>query len=170
MNHIENDRSNNSIIVCVFVAAGTCSNRCLATIGGYTYIHTDSKVIWSALFYLFKIGKEAKNKNKQEVLGKANRLLSLIRYGPRRKRDVQQFLYCCVCIRYRDNDFTEPLPSNDSGYIYIDTQDWWEGFVKYIVVIGSSTKFNKDWFRHSKVNWGLGGCTEWWSYRPTFIF
>jgi hypothetical protein len=52
---------------------------------------------------------------KQEVLGRTNRLLSLIRHGPHWKRRVQQFFYCCVCIRYSDNVFTEPLPSNDRG-------------------------------------------------------
>jgi hypothetical protein len=52
---------------------------------------------------------------KQEVLGRTNRLLSLIRHGPHWKRRVQQFFYCCVCIRYRGNVSTEPLPSNDKG-------------------------------------------------------
>jgi hypothetical protein len=28
---------------------------------------------------------------------------------------VQQFFYCCVCIRYRVNVSTEPLPSKDKG-------------------------------------------------------
>jgi hypothetical protein len=37
----------------------------------------------------------------------------LIRHGPHRNRRVQQFIYCCVCIRCRVNVFTEPLPSND---------------------------------------------------------
>jgi hypothetical protein len=27
----------------------------------------------------------------------------------------QQFFYCCVCIRCRGNDFTEPFPSNGTG-------------------------------------------------------
>jgi hypothetical protein len=36
---------------------------------------------------------------KQEVLGRTNRLLFLIRHGPHWNRRVQQFLYCCVCIR-----------------------------------------------------------------------
>jgi hypothetical protein len=39
-------------------------------------------------------------------MGRINRLLSL-------KRRVQQFFYCCVCIRYCGNVSTEPLPSND---------------------------------------------------------
>jgi hypothetical protein len=63
---------------------------------------------------------------KQEVPGRTNRLLSLIRHWPQWPRRVQQFLYCCVCIRYRGNVsterlpsdngiFTEPLPSNDRG-------------------------------------------------------
>jgi hypothetical protein len=51
----------------------------------------------------------------QEVLGRTNRLLSLIRHGPHWKRRVQQFFYCCACIRYRDNFYTEPLASNDRG-------------------------------------------------------
>jgi hypothetical protein len=49
----------------------------------------------------------------QGVLRRTNRLLSLIRHGPHLKRRVLQFFYCCVCIRYRGNVSTEPLPSND---------------------------------------------------------
>jgi hypothetical protein len=52
----------------------------------------------------------------QEILGRANRLLSLIRHGPHWKRRLQQFFYCCLCIRYRGNVCTEPLPSNDRGF------------------------------------------------------
>jgi hypothetical protein len=52
-------------------------------------------------------------KKKQEVLGRTNRLLSLIRHEPHWKRRVQQFFYCCVCIRYRGNISTEPLPSTE---------------------------------------------------------
>jgi hypothetical protein len=47
----------------------------------------------------------------QQVLGRTNRLLSLIWHGPHRKRHVQQFCYCC-----RGKIFTEMLPSNDRGY------------------------------------------------------
>jgi hypothetical protein len=50
-----------------------------------------------------------------QVLGKTNRLISLIRHGPYWKWHVQQFFYCSVCIRYRVNVSTEPLPSNDTG-------------------------------------------------------
>jgi hypothetical protein len=39
----------------------------------------------------------------------------LIRHGPHWKRRVQQFFYCCVCIRYRGNVSTEQLPTNDRG-------------------------------------------------------
>jgi hypothetical protein len=39
----------------------------------------------------------------------------LMRRGPHRKHCVQQFFYCCVCIRYRGNVFTEPLLRNDTG-------------------------------------------------------
>jgi hypothetical protein len=71
---------------------------------------------------------------KQEVLGRTNRLRSLIRHGPHRKRRAQQFLYCCMCIHcsgkvfaepLRSNDtgiFTEPLPSNDRRHTHTDTQ------------------------------------------------
>jgi hypothetical protein len=52
---------------------------------------------------------------KQEVLVRANRLLSLIRHEPHWKRRVQQFFYCCVSIRYRGNVSTERLPSNERG-------------------------------------------------------
>jgi hypothetical protein len=52
---------------------------------------------------------------KQEVLERTNRLLSLIRHGPHSKRRAQQFFYCCVCIPFRGNVSTEPLPSNDRG-------------------------------------------------------
>jgi hypothetical protein len=60
------------------------------------------------------VPEETKRK-KQEVLGRTNRLLSSIRHGPHWKRRVQQFFYFCVCIRYRCNVSTEPLPSNDRG-------------------------------------------------------
>jgi hypothetical protein len=51
----------------------------------------------------------------QEVLGRTNRLLSLIRHGPHWKRRVQQFFHCRMCIRYCGNVSTEPLPRNDRG-------------------------------------------------------
>jgi hypothetical protein len=50
----------------------------------------------------------------QEVLGRTNRLLSLIRQGPHWKR-IQQLFCCCMCIHYRGNVSTEPSPSNDWG-------------------------------------------------------
>jgi hypothetical protein len=82
--------------------------------------------------------------------------------GPHRKRRVQQFFYCCLCIPCRVNVFTEPLPSNEWGYTHTDC---WEGFVKYAVVMDSGamiihTKFHKDWFRHSNVGWGGGGDSQ----------
>jgi hypothetical protein len=54
---------------------------------------------------------------KKKVLGRINRLHSLIRHGPHWKRCVQQFFYCCVCIRYSDNVCTEPLPSNVRDFL-----------------------------------------------------
>jgi hypothetical protein len=74
----------------------------------------------------------------RKVLRRTNPLLSLIRHGPHWKRRVQQF-YCCVCIRYRGNVPTEPLPSNAKG-IHIQTYthtDWWD-FFNYAVKTGSS--------------------------------
>jgi hypothetical protein len=61
-------------------------------------------------------GEDKREKGQeQEVLGRTNRLLSLIRHGPHRKRRVQQLFYCCVCIRYGGDVPTDPLPSNDRG-------------------------------------------------------
>jgi hypothetical protein len=42
-------------------------------------------------------------------------IASLIRHGSHWKRRVQHFFCCYVCIRYRGNVSTEPLPSNDNG-------------------------------------------------------
>jgi hypothetical protein len=36
------------------------------------------------------------------------------------KKRVQKFFYCCLCIRYRGNVSTEPLPSNEKG-IFTET-------------------------------------------------
>jgi hypothetical protein len=95
-------------------------------------------------------------KRKQEVLGRANCLLSLIRHGPHWKRCVQQFFYCCVRVLYRGNIFTEPLPSNDRGiHIQTDRRDFFKlGRWDWLRCRDIHTKFHKDWFRHSKVNRG----------------
>jgi hypothetical protein len=61
---------------------------------------------------------------KQEVLGRTNRLLSLIRHRPHWKRRVQQFFYCCVCIRYRGNFSTKPLHNNDRGIFSLLSLFW----------------------------------------------
>jgi L-lactate utilization protein LutB len=53
----------------------------------------------SATFsYILYISGGPKKYIRQEILGKTNGLL-LVDNGPHRKRRVQQFLYCCVCIR-----------------------------------------------------------------------
>jgi hypothetical protein len=52
---------------------------------------------------------------KQEVLGRNNRLLSLVRHRPRWKRCIQQFFSCCVCIHYHGNVSTDPVSSNNRG-------------------------------------------------------
>jgi hypothetical protein len=95
---------------------------------------------------------------KEDVMQKTNRLLSLIQHGPHWKRRVEQFFYRCVCIRYRGNVSTEPLPSNDKKIfteplpsndreiftkplpsndrgVHIQT-DWWERFLNYAVKMG----------------------------------
>jgi hypothetical protein len=36
----------------------------------------------------------------------------LVQHRPQRKRHTQQFFYCIVCISWRGNVVTEPLPSN----------------------------------------------------------
>jgi hypothetical protein len=41
----------------------------------------------------------------------------LIRHRPHIKQGIQQFFYCCLCIRCRRNVFTKSLPSNDRGNI-----------------------------------------------------
>jgi hypothetical protein len=51
---------------------------------------------------------------KQQVLGRTNRLLSLIRHC-HIENDASKQLFYCVCIRYGGNVSTEPLPSNDTG-------------------------------------------------------
>jgi hypothetical protein len=53
----------------------------------------------------------------QEVLGRTNRRLSLIRHGPHIKRRVQQFFYCCVCIRYRGNVLPSRCLATIGGFV-----------------------------------------------------
>jgi hypothetical protein len=122
------------------------------------------------------------NSYKQKVLGRTNRLLSLIRHGPHWKQPLQQFFSCCVCIHYLSNASTEPLPSNDRGifteplptndkgiftetllsndrgYTYRHT-DWWEIFFYLgrwdgLSCLDVRIKFHKDLFWHSNVNKG----------------
>jgi hypothetical protein len=84
-----------------------------------------------------------------------------IRPGPQRKRRLQQFFYCCVFIHYRGNVFTEPLPSNNKRHTNRHT-DWWEGFMKYAVEMGSGAS-------RAEVN-SRDIQTAWWSHKPTFFF
>jgi hypothetical protein len=125
---------------------------------------------------------------KQEVVGRTNRLLSLIRHGPHWKRSVQQFFYCCVCIRYRGNVSTEPFSSNDRGilpsrclatirgYTYRHT-DWWERFFNYSVEVGSDAviyvpSFIQIGSGSEKLIVGIHTHTHTatWSHKPTLFF
>jgi hypothetical protein len=56
---------------------------------------------------------------KQWFLGIINRQRFLIRHGPHRKRHVQQFFYCCVCIRCRVRFLQGPCL--ETIRIYTDT-------------------------------------------------
>jgi hypothetical protein len=126
-----------------------------------------------------------KLRTKQEVLGRTNRILSLMRHGAHRKRRAQQFFYCCVCIRWRGNVFTEPLPSNNrtifteplpatiGRYIYRYT-DWWEIFMKYAVEMGSGAMMYVPSFIQigSAIQMLIRGDTQtaWGSHKPIFLF
>jgi hypothetical protein len=77
-----------------------------------TYFYVDFLfLVFDFLRYWIRIKLE----KEQEVLWRTNRLLSWIRHGPHRKWRVQQFFYCCVCIRYRSNVSTEQLSIKDKG-------------------------------------------------------
>jgi hypothetical protein len=67
--------------------------------------------------------------------------LPLIWHWPNRKRCLQQFFIAmrtCLmsrCLAMKGGiHFTKPLPSNDRRYTHTD---WWEGFMKYIIEMGS---------------------------------
>jgi hypothetical protein len=90
--------------------------------------------------------------DKQEVLGRTNRLLSLIRHGPHRKRRVQQ-VYCCVCIHYRGSVSAEPLPSNGKGIHRLMGGIYeircWDGLRCHdILYIPSFIKIGSAWWSH----------------------
>jgi hypothetical protein len=71
---------------------------------------------WTGLFLTGVLSRNlAHVTEKQKILWRTNRLLSLIRHEPHWKRRIQQFFYCCACIHYRGNVSTEPLPSSDKG-------------------------------------------------------
>jgi hypothetical protein len=76
---------------------------------------------------------------KQEVLRRTNRLLSLI-------RRVQQFFYCCVCIRYSCKVSTEPLPSNDKGFLQNRSLATIRGFLpsRCLATIGGYTDTHRQ--------------------------
>jgi hypothetical protein len=78
----------------------------------------------------------------------------LIRHGSHTKRRVQQFFYCCVCILYRGNVFTEPLPSNyEYKGIYI------QGFMKYAFeMVSDATIYTRSFM---KIGSGIENVIGW---------
>jgi hypothetical protein len=109
---------------------------------------------------------------RQEVLRRANRLLSFIRHGLHRRRRVKQF-YLCVCIRWCGNVFTYRCLAT-IGETHTDTQtdrevyeiSSWDGLRCHNI----QTKFHEDWFRHSEINGGIHRHTACKSYEYAFIF
>jgi hypothetical protein len=93
----------------VHIAAARCLGKDETSLWCYFFCTPRFSFVLSAI-----INEQSESIAKQEVLGRTNRLLSLIRHGPHWERRVQQF-YCCVCIRYHGNVSAEPLPSNDRG-------------------------------------------------------
>jgi hypothetical protein len=88
-----------------------------------------------------------------------------------------------VCVRYRGNIFTEPLPSNDRGYftatndkrIQIQTHRLVGGICKYADEMGSGAmmyipNFIKTGPVIQKFIRGIHRHTEWRSHKLTFIF
>jgi hypothetical protein len=93
-------------------------NRSL-TVHPVTHRYTDWDILAPWVTERVVTWNTSEIRNKQEVLGLTNRLLSFIRLGPHWKRRVQQFFCCCVCIRHRGNVTTQLLPGND-GWIFTE--------------------------------------------------
>jgi hypothetical protein len=97
---------------------------------------------------------------------------SIIQHRLHRKQHIQRFFFCCMRICCC-NVFTEQLPSSDDMY---RCTDWWEGFMKYAIKIGSRTmicipNFTKIYSGIQKLIWEEGFTdTAWWSYKPTHSF
>jgi hypothetical protein len=123
----------------------------------------------------------------QEFLGRTNRLLSLIPHGPHWKNaSNNSYIVACefiTAVTFLPSCFLAMikgcLPSRclvTMGNTHIDTQTdgrdsligYWDGLRCHDI----RTKFRKDWFRHSKVNWvGGGGYTHTHTDRTAyFIF
>jgi hypothetical protein len=103
----------NGYAICPYI-----NNLCV--VGHWSTIHgSQSMCFWISL-------REANifinNKFWEELIA----CFPLIRRGPYRKRRVQQLFYCLVCIRYRGNVFTKPLPIN-SREIHIEAHRLMEG-------------------------------------------
>jgi hypothetical protein len=57
-------------------------------------------------------------------------------HGPHRKRRAQQFFYCWMCICCPVTFSPSRGLATNGGYAYRHTE-WWEGFMKYAVEMGS---------------------------------
>jgi hypothetical protein len=82
---------------------------------------------------------------KNQLLGRTNRRLSLIRHEPHRKRRFQQFFYVFVtvvtillsrCLATIRGVLPSRCLATFGGYIYRNT-DWWEGFFNSAIEMGS---------------------------------
>jgi hypothetical protein len=145
---------------------------------------------WMPEPIFMKLGTYINGVIKQEVLGRTNHLLSLIRHRPHWKWRVQHFFCCCVCIRYSGNVSTEPLPSNERGNFsepsrYLVTimghtyrHRLMEGFFNYAIEMVSGAMIYVPSFITigSGVQKLMGGGiqtharTATWSHKPTLFF
>jgi hypothetical protein len=153
------------------------------------FLLNSEKRIWNVMYY---IKMYAANKDSSDLKSHINRFnntkrkrsfveelitcFPLIRHWPYgRKWPVRRYFYCCVCIRCSRIVFTKPLPNNGSGAniqkhrlmrrIY-DVRRW-DGLRCHNI----HTKFNKDWFRHLKVDRKgyTGSQRAWWRHKPDFV-
>jgi hypothetical protein len=65
--------------------------------------------------YRSSVIQNIRSSGKTNCLLSLHYILSIWWHALLRKHSVQQFSYCCVCIRCLSDVFIEPLPSNDRG-------------------------------------------------------